>query len=57
VSLVTITLFIPCLANFLVIIKEQGTKVAAGMAVFIFPFAVIIGAIVNFASRALGILF
>jgi hypothetical protein len=27
------------------------------MAVFIFPFAVIIGAVVNFASRALGILF
>jgi len=57
VSLVTITLFIPCLANFLVIIKEQGGKVAAGMALFIFPFAVIIGAVVNFASRALGILF
>jgi len=57
VSLVTITLFIPCLANFLVIIKEQGGKIAAGMALFIFPFAVIVGAAVNFASRALGILF
>jgi ferrous iron transport protein B len=57
VSLVTITLFIPCLANFLVIIKEQGSKVAAGMAVFIFPFAVLVGAIVNFASRIFGIHF
>ncbi len=57
VSLVTITLFIPCLANFLVIIKEQGSKVAAGMAVFIFPFAVLVGATVNYVSRALGILF
>lgn len=57
VSLVTITLFIPCLANFLVIIKEQGGKVAAGMAAFIFPFAVIVGAAVNFASRALGVHF
>jgi ferrous iron transport protein B len=57
VSLVTITLFIPCLANFLVIIKEQGAKVAAGMAAFIFPFAVIVGAAVNFASRALGVHF
>ncbi len=55
VSLVTITLFIPCLANFLVIIKEQGSKVAAAMAVFIFPFAVLVGAIVNFASRIFGI--
>ena len=57
VSLVTITLFIPCLANILVIIKEQGGKVAAGMALFVFPFAVLIGAVVNFASRALGITF
>ncbi len=57
VSLVTITLFIPCLANILVIIKEQGGKVAAGMALFVFPFAVIVGAVVNFASRALGITF
>ncbi len=57
VSLVTITLFIPCLANFLVIIKEQGMKVAAGMAAFIFPFAVLVGTAVNFASRILGIRF
>ena len=57
VSLVTITLFIPCLANFLVIIKEQGAKAAAAMAAFIFPFAVLIGAAVNFASRLLGVRF
>ncbi len=57
VSLVTITLFIPCLANFLVIIKEQGGKVAAGIAVFIFPFAVLVGSVVNFASRLIGIHF
>src|SRR4030065_1765956 len=57
VSLVTIPLFIPCLANFLVIIKEQGGKAAAGMALFIFPFAVLVGAAVNFASRVFGISF
>jgi ferrous iron transport protein B len=57
VSLVTITLFIPCLANFLVIIKELGTKVAVGMAAFIFPFALLVGAAVNFAARAFGIRF
>jgi ferrous iron transport protein B len=57
VSLVTITLFIPCLANFLVIIKEQGTKVAAGMALFIFPFAILVGALVNLAARKIGISF
>jgi ferrous iron transport protein B len=57
VSLVTITLFIPCLANFLVIIKEQGAKVAAGMALFIFPFAILVGALVNLAARKMGITF
>jgi ferrous iron transport protein B len=57
VSLVTITLFIPCLANFLVIVKEQGTKVAAGIALFIFPFALLVGALVNFAARKMGITF
>jgi ferrous iron transport protein B len=57
VSLVTITLFIPCLANLLVIVKEQGAKVAAGMALFIFPFALLVGAVVNFAARKMGISF
>lgn len=57
VSLVTITLFIPCLANFLVIVKEHGSKVAAGMAVFIFPFAILVGALVNFAAKKMGIAF
>ena len=43
VSLITITLFVPCIANFLVIVKEQGTKVALAMAGFIFPFAFAVG--------------
>ena len=57
VSLVTITLFIPCLANLLVIYKEQGGKVTAYIVLFIFPFAVLVGAAVNFAARELGIHF
>ena len=57
VSLVTITLFIPCLANLLVIVKEQGGKVAAGMALFIFPFALLVGAAVNLFARWAGITF
>ncbi|MEW6720198.1 MAG: ferrous iron transport protein B [Thermodesulfobacteriota bacterium] len=57
VSLITITLFIPCLANLLVIYKEHGGKVTAGMALFIFPFAVFVGAAVNFAARWLGVTF
>ncbi|MEK7365207.1 MAG: ferrous iron transport protein B [Candidatus Deferrimicrobiota bacterium] len=57
VSLVTMTLFIPCLANLLVIVKEHGAKVAIGMSLFIFPFAVLVGAAVNFFSRWAGITF
>ena len=57
VSLITITLFIPCLANLLVIVKEHGGKVAAGMALFIFPFALLVGAAVNLLARWAGITF
>jgi ferrous iron transport protein B len=57
VSLVTMTLFIPCLANLLVIVKEHGVKVAIGMTLFIFPFAVLVGAAVNIFSRWAGITF
>jgi hypothetical protein len=32
-------------------------KVAAGMALFIFPFALLVGAAVNFGARWLGVRF
>jgi ferrous iron transport protein B len=54
VALVTITLFIPCLANFLVMIKERGIKTAVGMALFIVPYAFLIGGILNWVLRATG---
>ncbi len=47
VSLVTITLFVPCIANFLVIIKERGWKVALAIVAFIFPFAFLVGGVLN----------
>ena len=55
VALVTMTLFVPCIANLLMIVKERGLKAAFWMTVFIFPFAILVGAIVNFAIRFLGI--
>lgn len=57
VSLVTITLFLPCLANFFMIIKEQGIKIALLMAGIIFPFAFLIGGMLNFILRALNVQF
>jgi Fe2+ transport system protein B len=43
VSMVTITLFIPCIANVFMIVKERGWKVGTAMCAFIFPYAVLVG--------------
>lgn len=55
VSLVTITLFVPCVANFFIIIKERGVKVALAIVAFIFPFAFLVGGLLNFLLRFLGV--
>lgn len=55
VSLVVITLFVPCIANFFVIIKERGLRTALYIVAFIFPFAVLVGGVVNFILRGLGV--
>jgi ferrous iron transport protein B len=47
VAMVTITLFMPCFANFLMIGKEHGMRVAWRMAAFIFPFAFFMGGAVH----------
>ncbi|MGD0884458.1 MAG: ferrous iron transport protein B [Thermodesulfovibrionales bacterium] len=47
VSLVTITLFIPCLANFFMIVKERGLKMALGMTAIVFPLAFLGGGALN----------
>lgn len=51
VSLIVMTLFIPCLANTLMIIKERGLKIAIAITCFIYPLAFIIGGIVNWVLR------
>ncbi len=55
VSLVVITLFVPCIANFFVIIKERGIKTAVAVVAFIFPFAFLVGGALNFVLRALSV--
>jgi ferrous iron transport protein B len=47
VALVTVTLFIPCIANFFMIIKERGWRTGVAMAAFILPFSVGVGAAMN----------
>jgi len=44
---VTITLFIPCIANFFMILKERGWRTGVAMMGFILPFAFGVGALVG----------
>ncbi len=55
VSLVVITLFVPCLANFFVMIKERGAKTAFLMLAFILPFAFLVGGILRYVLQLLPI--
>ncbi|HET9232873.1 MAG TPA: nucleoside recognition domain-containing protein, partial [Candidatus Eisenbacteria bacterium] len=57
VSMVTITLFIPCVANFMIMIKERGWKTAVAMAAFIVPIAFVVGGLLNWSLHALGVTF
>jgi len=43
VAMVTVTLFIPCVASVLVIAREHNKRVAAGMVALIFPLAFAVG--------------
>ena len=54
VAMVTITLFMPCFANFLMIAREHGQRIAWAMAAFIFPFAFMVGGLVNHIGRWLN---
>ncbi|MFC2068641.1 nucleoside recognition domain-containing protein [Chloroflexota bacterium] len=55
VTAVTLTLFIPCIAQFMVMLKERGVKTALAIAIFIFPFAFIVGYILNLVLTTLGV--
>jgi ferrous iron transport protein B len=55
VSLTVMTLFVPCVANFFMMVKERGMKTALYMAAFIFPFAFIVGGALNWVLRTLHV--
>jgi len=54
VAAVTLTLFVPCIAQFLMMVKERGWKTAAGMFALITPLAFGVGFLLNIGLRALG---
>jgi ferrous iron transport protein B len=57
VSMVTITLFIPCVANFFIIVKERGIRTGLAMVGFIVPMAFMVGGGLNWGLHALGVTF
>ena len=51
VGMVTITLFVPCIASLMMIIREQGVRVAALMLALIIPTAFLVGGVLNHGLR------
>jgi ferrous iron transport protein B len=51
IALTAITLFVPCVANFLVMVRERGKRAALAIATFITVYAFGIGALLNFTFR------
>jgi ferrous iron transport protein B len=54
VAAVTLTLFVPCVAQFLMMIRERGWRTATGMLLFITPFAFGVGFVLNLLLRGMG---
>src|SRR5207247_6275527 len=57
VGLTVMTLFVPCIANFLMMVRERGLRTGLAIIGVITPIAVFTGAGLNHVLRALGIQF
>jgi ferrous iron transport protein B len=55
VATTTMTLFVPCVAQVAVTVKERGWKMALGITAFIFPFAFLVGGLLNWLLTAIGV--
>jgi ferrous iron transport protein B len=55
VAAVTLTLFVPCIAQFMITAKERGWRTAIAMALFILPYAFFMGWLVNLILTKLGV--
>jgi ferrous iron transport protein B len=55
VAMVTITLFVPCIAHFLVMVKERGLGTAVAVVGVILPFAFGVGYLLNILLTTLGV--
>ncbi|HHY46101.1 MAG TPA: ferrous iron transport protein B [Firmicutes bacterium] len=57
VASISLTLFVPCVAQFSIMVKERGMKVALGIAVAVFALAFGCGFIANTVLNLLGVTF
>lgn len=57
VAAATLTLFVPCIAQFIVMLKERGWKTAVAIALFIIPFAFLCGYLLNLLLTSLKVNF
>ena len=57
VALTVMTLFVPCVANFLMMVRERGTKTGFAILGVITPVAIFTGAGLNYVLHALGVQF
>ncbi|MCL4466084.1 MAG: ferrous iron transport protein B [Chloroflexi bacterium] len=56
IAATTMTLFVPCIAQFSVTLKERGWKTALAIEAFIFPFAFLVGGLLGRLLTALGVI-
>ncbi len=54
VSMITITLFIPCIASVFMIARERGWRMAAGMVGLVFPLSFLVGGLMYRVLFAIG---
>ena len=54
VSLVTITLFVPCIAQYFMMVKERGWKAGSAIAAFVFGVALLAGGLLSRALAGVG---
>ena len=55
VACVTLTLFLPCIAQFLMNVKERGWKTGVAISIFILFFSFSVGFLVNLALNRIGL--
>ncbi len=57
VALTVMTLFVPCVAHFLMVVKERGLKTGLAIVGVVTPIAIGTGAALNYAFRFFGVTF